>query len=82
MANRESVKVELPFIEQLQALGWDYLPGDVAVPIHYIDYEHLEHNDFLAINQFRVDPPWATGNRGYVVPDLVLFINGISLVVR
>jgi type I restriction enzyme R subunit len=158
----EYVKVELPFIEQLQALGWDYLPGDVAVPylteretfrqvllrdrlrdalrrinldeadqpwldearvtqavsalerlgypsllennqeatrllikgtqvtgpdggkavpVHYIDYAHPERNDFLAINQFRVDPPWATGNRGYVVPDLVLFVNGIPLVV-
>ncbi|MFP4346256.1 MAG: hypothetical protein ACLFU8_16295 [Anaerolineales bacterium] len=28
----EYVKVEKPFIEQPQALGWDHLPGDVAVP--------------------------------------------------
>ena len=31
MANPESVKVELSLIEQLQALGWDYLPGDVSM---------------------------------------------------
>ena len=46
-----------------------------------MDFEHPARNDFLVINQFRVDPPWATGNRGYIVPDLVLFVNGIPLVV-
>ena len=34
-----------------------------------------------AINQFRVDPPGALGDRGFIVPDLVLFVNGIPLVV-
>ena len=28
----EYVEVELPFIQQLQAMGWDYLPGDTGVP--------------------------------------------------
>jgi type I restriction enzyme R subunit len=28
-----------------------------------------------------VDPPWATGGRDYVVPDVVLFVNGIPLAV-
>ena len=155
-------QVELPFIQQLQILGWDYLQGDVdvpalteresfrqvlltdrlrqalrainqdengqpwlddqrltqavnalerlgqpsllennqaatrllikgthvpglegqkPVPIQYIDYDHPKRNDFLVINQFRVDPPWATRGRDYVIPDLVLFVNGIPLVV-
>jgi type I restriction enzyme R subunit len=157
----EYTDVELPFIQQLQAMGWDYLEGDTGVPylterenfrqvlltdrlreavarinldeegqpwldetrvtqvvsrlerlgvpklmeanqvathlllkgtlvegsnrknvtVHYIDFDHPERNDFLAINQFRVDPPWVTGGRGYIVPDLVLFVNGIPLVV-
>ncbi len=51
------------------------------VTVHYLDFEHPERNDFLVINQFRVDPPWATGGSGYVVPDLVLFVNGTPLVV-
>jgi type I restriction enzyme, R subunit len=50
------------------------------VTVRYLDFEHPERNEFLAINQFRVDPPWATGSAGYVVPDLVLFVNGIPLV--
>jgi type I restriction enzyme R subunit len=28
----ERTKVELPFLEQLNMLGWDYLPGDTEVP--------------------------------------------------
>jgi type I restriction enzyme R subunit len=158
----EYAAVERPFIEHLQALGWDYMPGDTgvpylteresfrqalltdrlcqalrrinldehgepwlddaritqavshlqrlgqpklmaanrvatrllikgtlvtgpdedkAVPVHYIDYDHPERNDFLVVNQFRVDPPWAAANIDYIVPDLVLFVNGIPLVV-
>ncbi|KAB8317305.1 type I restriction endonuclease subunit R [Tolypothrix campylonemoides VB511288] len=49
--------------------------------VHYIDFEHPENNDFLAINQYRVDPLWITGDRGFIVPDIVLFVNGIPLVV-
>lgn len=49
--------------------------------VHFIDFEKPENNDFLAINQYRVDPPWITGERGFIVPDIVLFVNGIPLVV-
>ena len=39
-----------------------------------------ERNDFLAVNQFRVDEPGGQAHK-YVVPDVVLFVNGIPLVV-
>jgi type I restriction enzyme R subunit len=32
MSSPDYTLVELPFIEQLQAMGWDYLPGDTGVP--------------------------------------------------
>jgi type I restriction enzyme R subunit len=57
--------------------GWDSGRGQT---IHYIDWEHPERNDFLAINQFRVDEPGGQAHK-YVVPDIVLFVNGIPLVV-
>jgi type I restriction enzyme R subunit len=44
----------------------------------FIDFAHPERNDFLAINQFRVDLP---GGQSYIIPDIVLFVNGIPLVV-
>ena len=46
--------------------------------VNYIDFARPERNDFLVINQFRVDPP---GQRESIYPDLVLFVNGIPLVV-
>lgn len=49
--------------------------------VKFIDFDHPERNDFLVINQFRVDPPWAVGGKGFIIPDLVLFVNGIPLVV-
>lgn len=59
----------------------DGLDGGRNVTVRYIDFEHPERNDFLVINQFRVDPPGSTGERGFIIPDLVLFVNGIPLVV-
>ncbi|MEV7039224.1 HsdR family type I site-specific deoxyribonuclease [Amycolatopsis sp. NPDC051061] len=45
----------------------------------YIDWNHPERNDFLVMDQFRVQLP---GNsRKAIIPDLVLFVNGIPLVV-
>jgi type I restriction enzyme R subunit len=53
-------------------------PDGREVPVHYIDFEHPERNNFLAVNQFRVDPP---GGRKPIHPDIVCFVNGIPLVV-
>src|SRR5438067_5764888 len=47
-------------------------------PVWFIDFEHPENNDFLVINQFKVE---LTSGRGHVIPDAVLFVNGIPLVV-
>lgn len=43
-----------------------------------IDFDHPERNDFLAINQFRVDVP---DGKTFIAPDIVLFVNGIPFVV-
>jgi len=56
-------------------------PGGKNVTVRYIDFQHPERNDFLVINQFRVDPRWASGGTDYIVPDLVLLVNGIPLAV-
>lgn len=51
------------------------------VKINLIDFEHPHRNDFLIISQFRVNPPGVNGAKGSLRPDLVLFVNGIPLVV-
>jgi type I restriction enzyme R subunit len=58
--------------------GWD---GGRNRTVHFIDWtsaDPLARNDFLVINQFRVDPP---GGRTPIWPDAVLFVNGIPVVV-
>ncbi len=53
--------------------------GEVDPVVRLIDFQHPEHNRFHAINQFRIDTPGCV--RGFMVPDIVLFVNGIPLVV-
>ncbi len=48
--------------------------------IRFIDFDNPKNNDFLAINQFRVDEPGGQAKK-FVAPDVVLFVNGIPLVV-
>lgn len=45
-------------------------------PIRFIDFENPIENDFLVINQFKVE---LTSGRGHVIPDAVMFINGIPV---
>jgi type I restriction enzyme, R subunit len=48
--------------------------------VHFIDWDHPGNNEFLVINQFRVDEPGGQAKK-WVAPDAVLFVNGIPLVV-
>jgi type I restriction enzyme R subunit len=59
--------------------GWD---GGRGQTIHFIDSAHPERNEFTVVNQYRVDcPPGYTRGKAFIVPDLVLLVNGIPLVV-
>lgn len=64
----------------LSGVKVDGLDGK-QVTINLIDFDHPDRNDFLAISQFRVDPPGINGPKGSFRPDIVLFINGIPIVV-
>lgn len=54
-------------------------PQEKRRSIKIIDFDNPEKNNFLAINQFRVNTPRTL--RDYIVPDIVLFVNGLPLVV-
>jgi len=47
--------------------------------VRLIDFAHPERNVFHAINQFRIDTPGCV--KQCIIPDIVLFVNGIPLVV-
>jgi type I restriction enzyme R subunit len=59
-------------------------PEDTAnrrdMRVQYIDWDDPKNNDFVAIRQFRVELPGGQEHRT-IRPDVVLFVNGIPLVV-
>ncbi len=56
--------------------------GGRGQTIQYIDWEHPERNAFTVINQCRVDcPPGYDRGKRFIIPDIVLLVNGIPLVV-
>ncbi|MFZ5557676.1 MAG: type I restriction endonuclease subunit R [Pseudomonadota bacterium] len=53
--------------------------GEADPVVKLIDFARPERNQFHAINQFRVDTPGCV--KSCIIPDIVLFVNGIPLVV-
>ena len=57
-------------VKQYGANGVEY------IPVKLIDFENPENNDFLVTNQFEL-----TGLKSKIEPDIVVFVNGIPLVI-
>lgn len=57
--------------------GWE---GGRQRPVQFIDWDHPENNTFRAVNQFQVACPTGQADK-HIRPDIVLFVNGIPLVV-
>lgn len=55
------------------------LTGEADPVVQLIDFAHPERNAFHAVNQFRIDTPGCV--KACIIPDIVLFVNGIPLVV-
>ena len=47
--------------------------------VKLIDFESIENNDFLMVNQFKVEYHYE--REQYIIPDLIVFINGIPIAV-
>ena len=82
---RQSNRSLLEANEAVQALLFkaqvdtNELTGESDPVVKLIDFHHPEKNRFHAINQFRIDTPGSVKN--FIIPDIVLFVNGIALVV-
>ncbi|WP_271007848.1 type I restriction endonuclease subunit R [Paucibacter sp. B51] len=82
---RHSNRSLLEANEAVQALlfkaqvGRNELTGESDPVVRLIDFHRPENNRFHAINQFRVDTPGCV--KAFIIPDIVLFVNGIPLVV-
>ncbi len=52
--------------------------GELSPTVRFIDFENLANNSFAAVSQFKVS---VTGTDHHIIPDIVLFVNGLPLVV-
>jgi type I restriction enzyme R subunit len=50
--------------------------GELSPTVRFIDFENSENNVFTAISQFKVKTP---GTDHHIIPDVILFINGLRL---
>lgn len=69
----------------IKGLTVEGLPGWVGgrgQTIRFIDWDTPANNRFTVVNQYRVDcPPGFNSAKAFIVPDLVLLVNGLPLVV-
>lgn len=78
-ANEKATKLLIKGLTVEGLPGWDSGRGQT---IRYIDWDTPANNRFTVINQYRVDcPPGFNSGKAFIVPDLVLLVNGIPLVV-
>ncbi len=63
-------------ITRADALSLKPTPEEHPKAVKFIDYENIENNDFLVVNQMKFK-----GQRANSIPDLVVFVNGLPLAV-
>ena len=49
--------------------------------VNYIDWENLHNNDFHVTEEYRVEKNKKTIDENHIIPDIILFINGIPMAV-
>lgn len=52
--------------------------GEKSPTVHFVDFKHRDNNSFIAVCQFKVR---ILGTEHYIFPDIVLFLNGLPVVV-
>lgn len=52
--------------------------GEQNPLVNYVDFNNLSNNNFVAVEQFKVH---ISGTDHHIIPDIVLFVNGLPLVV-
>jgi len=52
--------------------------GERSPTVRFVDFTHRENNSFIAVCQFKVR---ILGTEHHIIPDIVLFLNGLPVVV-
>lgn len=59
-------------------VGRNEQTGELSPTVNIIDFQNPDNNTFTAISQFKLKIP---GTEKHILPDIVLFVNGLPLVV-
>jgi type I restriction enzyme R subunit len=68
----------LNFLLNDTSVDHDETTGELSPTVRYIDFQNPRNNIFTAISQFKIN---VSGTEKHIIPDIVLFINGIPVVV-
>jgi type I restriction enzyme R subunit len=60
------------------SVGENRKTGDKSPTVRFIDFKHRDNNSFIAVCQFKVR---ILGTEHHIIPDIVLFLNGLPIVV-
>lgn len=63
-------------ITKADALSLKPNPDEHPIPVKFIDFENIDNNEFLVVNQMKFK-----GAGQNSIPDIVIFVNGLPLVV-
>lgn len=72
----EANQIVFDFITKKDSITEKPTPDSKPVPVFVIDYENIENNDFLIVNQMKYN-----GSKKNSIPDIVVYINGLPLAV-
>ena len=68
--NQTLWKTLVQYISVDQGLG----QGRRGQTVKIIDFDNIQNNEYICVNQFKVEGP----NQN-IIPDIILFVNGLSL---
>jgi type I restriction enzyme R subunit len=74
----ENNRQVLRYLPENTTVSINYETGEQSPTVRFVDFRNRTNNSFLAIAQFKVKVP---GTEHHIVPDIVLFINGLPVVV-
>jgi type I restriction enzyme, R subunit len=72
----EANQIVFDFITKKDSITEKPTPDSKPVPVFVIDYENIENNDFLIVNQMKYN-----GSKKNSIPDIVVYINGLPLAI-
>ncbi len=74
----ENNRQVLQYLLENTTVSVNHETGEQSPTVRFIDFHNRANNSFIAISQFKVKIP---GTEHHIVPDVVLFLNGLPVVV-